>query len=49
VAEDKGLSLQRGPRPELPGYSTPDQPAEIAHRADYQPIRRVTSSILGFR
>ena len=26
-----------------------DQPAEIAHRADYQPIRAVTSAILGFR
>ena len=28
---------------------TPDQPAEIAHPADYQPIRSMTSAILEFR
>ena len=40
VPKDKDFGLQGSPRPEQPDDSAPDQPAEIAHRGDYQPIRR---------
>jgi len=40
VPKDKDFGLQGSPRPEQPDDSTPDQSAEIAHRGDYQPIRR---------
>jgi len=33
------LGLQRCARPEQPGHCVPDQPEEITHRNDYQPIR----------
>jgi hypothetical protein len=33
------------PRPEQPGYSAPDEPEELACRADYQPIRGMTSAV----
>jgi hypothetical protein len=40
VPKDKDFGLQGRPRPEQPDDSAPDQSAEIAHRGDYQPIRR---------
>ena len=42
-------SVASSGRPNMDRYSTPDQPTDIAHRTDYQPIRAVTSAILGFR
>jgi hypothetical protein len=40
VPKDKDFGLQGRPRPEQPDDSAPNQSAEIAHRGDYQPIRR---------
>jgi hypothetical protein len=37
--------LQCRPRAEQPGNSAPDEPEELAHRADYQPIRGTTSAV----
>jgi hypothetical protein len=42
---DANFGLQRRPRPEQPGYRTPDELGELAHRADYQPIRSMTSAV----
>jgi hypothetical protein len=39
VSKDKDLGLQRNPRPEQSDQDAPDQPAKIAHRSEYQPIR----------
>jgi hypothetical protein len=33
---------REGLRFEQPGYSAPDEPEELAHRVDYQPIRGMT-------
>src|SRR5260370_19341345 len=49
VPKDKDFGLQCGPRPEQSDHSAPDQPAEIAHRGDYQPIRRLLSAALSLR
>jgi hypothetical protein len=45
VAKDEDFGLQCRPQPEQPGYSAPDEPKELAHRADYQPIRGLTSAV----
>src|SRR5262249_31304280 len=47
--KDKDFGLQRGPRPKQSDDRAPDQPAEIAHRGEYQPIRRRPSAVLGLR
>jgi hypothetical protein len=49
VAKHKDFGFQRSPRPEQPGQCTPDQPAKIAHRWNYQPIRGCQSAVLGLR
>jgi hypothetical protein len=43
--EDFGF--QRSPRPEPPDQSVPNQPAKIAHRSNYRPIRWCQSAVLG--
>ena len=45
MAKDKVFGFQRGPRPEQPDQSAPDQSAKIAHRSDYQPIRERQSAV----
>jgi hypothetical protein len=49
MAKDEDFGFQRGPRPEQPDQGAPDQPAKIAHRSDYQPIRERQSAALGLR
>jgi hypothetical protein len=41
--------FQCSPRPEQPDQGAPDQPAKIAHRSNYQPIRGRQSAVLGLR
>jgi hypothetical protein len=45
VAKNEDFGSQCRPRPEQPGYSAPDEPEELARRADYQPIRGMTSAV----
>ena len=45
VAKNEDFGLQRRPRAEQPGCGAPDEPEELAHRADYQPIRGMTSAV----
>jgi hypothetical protein len=45
VAKNEDFGLQCRPRSEQPGYGGPDEPEELAHRADYQPIRGMTSAV----
>jgi hypothetical protein len=40
MSKDEDLRLQRGARPEKSDHGAADQPEEIAHGNDYQPIRR---------
>jgi hypothetical protein len=40
MSKDEDLGLQRGARPEQSEHGAADQPEEIAHGNDYQPIRR---------
>ena len=40
MSKDEDFGLQRGARPEQSDHGAPDQPDEIAHRNDYQLIRR---------
>jgi hypothetical protein len=40
MSKDEDFGLQRGARPEQSDHGAPVQPDEIAHRNDYQPIRR---------
>jgi hypothetical protein len=49
MAEYKDLGLQSSPRPEQFDQAAPDQPAKIAHQANYQPIRGPESAVLGLR
>jgi hypothetical protein len=49
VPKDDDLGLQGSLRPEQSDHEIPDQPAEIAHGDDYQPIRRRSSAVLGLR
>src|ERR687891_2015988 len=49
MSEHKDLGLQGSLRPEQSDHGIPHQPAEIAHRVDYQPIRRPSSAGLGLR
>jgi hypothetical protein len=49
VSKNKDFGFQRSPRPEQPGQGAPDQPAKIAHRWNYQPIRERQSAVLGLR
>jgi hypothetical protein len=46
MAKDKDFGLQCRPRPEYPGYSTPDQSAEIARLSTDS---QVTSAVIGLR
>jgi len=39
VPKQNNFSLQRGPRSEQSNHRRPNQPAKIAHRTKYQPIR----------
>src|SRR5580704_17177382 len=39
MSKDEDLGLQRGARPEQSEHGAADQPEEIAHGNDYQPIR----------
>jgi hypothetical protein len=49
MTEYQDFGLQSNPRPEQFDQAAPDQPAKIAHRANYQPIRRPQSAVLGLR
>jgi hypothetical protein len=49
VSKNKDFGFQRSPRPEQPDQGAPDQPAKIAHRWNYQPIRERQSAVLGLR
>jgi hypothetical protein len=49
VSKNKDFGFQRSARPEQPNQGAPDQPAQIAHRENYQPIRRSQSAGLGLR
>jgi hypothetical protein len=49
VPKYKNFGFQRGARPEQPNQGAPDQPAKIAHRWNYQPIRGRQSAVLGLR
>jgi hypothetical protein len=40
MVKDENFGFQRSARPQQPGHCVPDQLEEIAHRRDYQPIRR---------
>jgi len=45
----KYLGLQGSLRPELSDHHIPNEPAEIAHRLHYRPIRTPSSVVLGLR
>jgi hypothetical protein len=47
VSKHKDFGFQRCPRPEQPDQGAPDQPAKIAHRWNYRPIRGRESAVLG--
>ena len=49
VTKHKDFGFQRSARPEQPDQGAPDQPAKIAHRWNYQPIREPQSAVLGLR
>ena len=49
MPKHKDFDLQRSPRPEQPDQGAPDQPAKIAHRSNYRPIRGRQSAVLGLR
>ena len=49
MPKDKDFGVQCRLRPEQAGHETPNQPAEIAHRQDYHPIRRRPSAASGLR
>jgi hypothetical protein len=49
MPKGKNFGLQGCARPEQPGHGVPDQLEEIAHRRDYQPIRRRSTAVLGLR
>jgi hypothetical protein len=48
MPKHKVFGFQRSPRAEQPDQGAPDQPAKIAHRWNYQPIRGRQSAVLGF-
>src|ERR1700716_594318 len=47
MPKHKVFGFQRSPRAEQPDQGAPDQPAKIAHRWNYQPIRGRQSAVLG--
>jgi hypothetical protein len=47
-AKNKDFSLQCGPQPDESDHHASYQSAEIAHRDNYQPIRRVASDVSVF-
>ena len=49
MSKHKDFGFQRSPRPEQPDQGAPDQPAKIAHRSNYRPIRGRRSAVLGLR
>jgi hypothetical protein len=49
VSQHQDFGLQCSARPEQSGYGAANQPAEIAHHIDYQPIRGRSSAALGLR
>jgi len=49
MTQDENLCLQRSARPQQLRQRGPDQPAEIGHPMDYQPIRGPQSAELGLR
>jgi hypothetical protein len=46
VPKHKDFGFQRSARPEQPDQGAPDQPAKIAHRWNYPPIRGPQSAVL---
>src|ERR1700704_1680170 len=49
VPKHKDFGFQRNARPEQPDQGAPDQPAKIAHRWNYRPIRGDQSAVFGLR
>src|SRR5262249_6253273 len=49
MSKDEDFRLQRGTRPEQSDHGASNQPEEIAHRNDYQPIRSWPSAVFGLR
>ncbi len=49
MSKNKGFGFQRSPRLEQPDQGAPDQPAKIAHRCNYRPVRGRESAVLGLR
>ena len=49
VPKHKDFGFQRVARPEQPDQGAPDQPAKIAHRWNYRPIRGPQTAVLGLR
>jgi hypothetical protein len=43
IKDDHGMEHKQGQA--RPGYSALDEPEELAHRGDYQPIRGMTSAV----
>src|SRR5215470_9092890 len=49
VPKHEVFGLQGSGRPEQSDHEIPNQPAKIAHRDDYRPIRRRSSAVLSLR
>jgi len=49
MSKDEDFGLQRGTRPEQTDHGATNQPEEIGHRNDYQPIRSWPSAVFGLR